>query len=206
MQSLPRHARRILGGDKMLQQALNAPAAAPSTVIAQVAPVASAAGTKGVIQWTAAKVVASIAIFIFAGLAEIGGGWLVWQAVREKRPWYYIVTGFVVLAAYGLIPTLQPEGASFARVYAVYGGVFVVMSYGWGWAVDGNRPDIGDCIGAAIVFGGVALCWFWPRGGGDGSSSSSGSIGGAPTAGLVAAAVPPPLPQPHPPSPPPLHA
>lgn len=46
--------------------------------------------------------------------------------------------------AYGLIPTLQPEGATFSRVYAVYGGVFVIMSYGWGWLIDHDRPDVGD--------------------------------------------------------------
>eukprot|EP00955_Chlamydomonas_euryale_P081436 363578-Chlamydomonas_euryale.AAC.1 len=40
-------------------------------------------------------------------------------------------TGCAALAAYGFIPTLQPEGASFARVYAVYGGVFIIMSYAW---------------------------------------------------------------------------
>lgn len=27
-----------------------------------------------------------VAVFFLAGLCEIGGGWLVWQAVREKRP------------------------------------------------------------------------------------------------------------------------
>lgn len=25
--------------------------------------------------------------------AEIGGGWLVWQTIRNKKPWYYIVAG-----------------------------------------------------------------------------------------------------------------
>lgn len=25
--------------------------------------------------------------------AEIGGGWLVWQTVRNKKPWYYLVGG-----------------------------------------------------------------------------------------------------------------
>jgi drug/metabolite transporter superfamily protein YnfA len=68
-----------------------------------------------------------------------------------------------VLVCYGLIPTLQPEGASFSRVYAVYGGVFIVMSYAWGWAVDGDRPDTGDLTGAAVALGGVATAWFWPR-------------------------------------------
>jgi drug/metabolite transporter superfamily protein YnfA len=69
----------------------------------------------------------------------------------------------VVLCAYGLIPTLQPAEASFSRVYAVYGGVFIVLSYLWGWAIDKVRPDVGDCVGAAISLVGVMLCWFWPR-------------------------------------------
>jgi small multidrug resistance family-3 protein len=68
-----------------------------------------------------------------------------------------------VLVSYGLIPTLQPEGASFSRVYAVYGGVFIVMSYAWGWALDGDRPDTGDWAGAAVALAGVAMAWFWPR-------------------------------------------
>lgn len=47
----------------------------------------------GAIAWTPAKVVATLALFVFAGLAEIGGGWLVWQTVRNKKPWYFIVAG-----------------------------------------------------------------------------------------------------------------
>lgn len=65
--------------------------------------------------------------------------------------------------AYGLIPTLQPAEANFGRVYAVYGGVFVFMSYGWGWILDGDKPDIGDIIGACVAVAGVAVCWFYPR-------------------------------------------
>jgi drug/metabolite transporter superfamily protein YnfA len=68
-----------------------------------------------------------------------------------------------VLALYGFVPTLQPPGAAFARVYAVYGGIFIVLSYLWGWALDGDRPDVGDCVGAAIAIAGVAVAWFWPR-------------------------------------------
>ena len=35
--------------------------------------------------WSAVDVITVIAVFGLAGLCEIGGGWLVWQAVREVR-------------------------------------------------------------------------------------------------------------------------
>lgn len=68
-----------------------------------------------------------------------------------------------MLCCYGLVPTLQPAEAGFARVYAVYGGVFVIMSYAWGAVVDGDRPDVGDWVGASIAVAGVLTAWFWPR-------------------------------------------
>jgi small multidrug resistance family-3 protein len=73
----------------------------------------------------------SLFYFVAAGLCEIGGGYLVWLWLRENRPFYYAVIGAVVVVLYGVIPTLQ--SASFGRVYAAYGGVFVVLSILWGW-------------------------------------------------------------------------
>ena len=35
--------------------------------------------------WTPARVCASLALFIAAGVCEVGGGWLVWQSLREVR-------------------------------------------------------------------------------------------------------------------------
>jgi hypothetical protein len=35
--------------------------------------------------WSALDVLVTIAVFALSGLCEIGGGWLVWQAVREVR-------------------------------------------------------------------------------------------------------------------------
>ena len=31
----------------------------------------------------------AIAIFILAGIAEIGGGYLIWQWLREGKPYYW---------------------------------------------------------------------------------------------------------------------
>jgi drug/metabolite transporter superfamily protein YnfA len=43
------------------------------------------------------------------------------------------------------------------------GGVFIVLSYSWGYVVDGFMPDLGDIIGSVFALAGVALAWFWPR-------------------------------------------
>lgn len=104
----------------------------------------------------------AVALFLLAALAEIGGGYLVWRWLREGAPWPVGLAGAVVLVAYGVIPTLQ-RSATFGRVYAAYGGVFVIMSLVWGWGVDNTRPDTYDWIGAAVVAAGVALIFFAPR-------------------------------------------
>ena len=103
----------------------------------------------------------SIVYFLLAGLCEIGGGYLVWLWLREDRPIAYGLVGAVVLVLYGVIPTLQP--AHFGRVYAAYGGVFIVLSILWGWKIDGISPDRFDVIGGIIALIGVAVIMYWPR-------------------------------------------
>src|SRR4051794_20486022 len=81
----------------------------------------------------------SITLFILAGLCEIGGGYLVWLWLRSGKGVWLGALGGLILFLYGVIPTFQP--ASFGRVYAAYGGVFVVLSLLWGWLIDGKVPD-----------------------------------------------------------------
>jgi small multidrug resistance family-3 protein len=104
----------------------------------------------------------SVGLFLAAGLAEIGGGYLVWRWLREGSPWPVGLAGAVILVIYGVIPTFQPSH-DFGRVYAAYGGVFVIMSLLWGWAIDGHHPDNYDWLGAAIVAVGVAVIFFSPH-------------------------------------------
>jgi small multidrug resistance family-3 protein len=87
-----------------------------------------------------AEVGRALALFVLAGLAEIGGGWLVWQFLRESRPWPFGLLGSLVLISYGVIVTFQAD-PHFGRVYAAYGGIFIVMALTWGYAIDGFRPD-----------------------------------------------------------------
>jgi drug/metabolite transporter superfamily protein YnfA len=107
-----------------------------------------------------------VALFFAAGVLEIGGGWMWWQALREGKPWWYAVIGSAMLCLYGVVPTFQPQTAGtedFGRVYAAYGCWFIMLSLAWGWAVDGNRPDAGDGIGAGLAAVGAVVITFYPR-------------------------------------------
>lgn len=104
----------------------------------------------------------TVFLFVLAALAEIGGAWLVWQAVREGKAWWWAGFGVLALGAYGFIAALQPD-ASFGRILAAYGGVFVAGSLLWGMVFDKFRPDRWDVIGAAICLLGVAVIMFAPR-------------------------------------------
>lgn len=106
-------------------------------------------------------VLKSLFYFVLAGLCEIGGGYLVWLWLRENRSVWLGVAGAVVLVLYGIIPTLQP--ANFGRVYAAYGGVFIVLSILWGWRVDKVTPDRFDIIGGTVALVGVLVIMYWPR-------------------------------------------
>lgn len=89
------------------------------------------------------------------------------QYVIVKKPWYFALLGSLTLVAYGFIPCLQPSAASdgFSRIYAAYGGFFIVLSYLLGWVLDGEsaKPDVGDLVGGAISLVGVGVIMFWPR-------------------------------------------
>lgn len=104
----------------------------------------------------------SVALFAVAAVAEIGGAWLVWQAVREGHPWWFAFLGGVALFAYGFVATFQPD-PNFGRILAAYGGIFVAGSLAWGVVLDGFRPDRYDLIGAAVCLIGVGIIMYAPR-------------------------------------------
>ncbi|AXL12203.1 YnfA family protein [Microbacterium foliorum] len=94
-------------------------------------------------------------LFVLAAVAEIGGAWLIWQAIKENRGWVFAVLGVMALGAYGFIAALQPD-ANFGRVLASYGGVFIAGSLAWGIIVDGFKPTLWDWAGSAIALVGAA--------------------------------------------------
>jgi len=122
----------------------------------------SAETTESSLIWTPQTIALSILLFIAAGLLEVGGGWLVWQTVREDKNWTYAAAGVIALIGYGFVPCLQPT-SDFGRVYAIYGGFFIVLAFAWARQFDGYLPDLGDLIGAGIALSGVLVIMLWPR-------------------------------------------
>ena len=99
-------------------------------------------------------------LFLFAGLAEIGGGNLIWLWLRDGKSAYLGLFGGIALALYGFIATFQ-SFPSFGRVYAAYGGVFIILSVLWGWGIDKKMPDTYDWIGAFICLMVCPLCYLF---------------------------------------------
>ncbi|HWR24906.1 MAG TPA: YnfA family protein [Methanosarcina sp.] len=103
----------------------------------------------------------TLLLFFLAGVFEIGGGYLIWLWLREGKGLIFAFLGAITLFLYGIVPTFQP--AYFHRIYATYGGIFVIMSILWGWLFDKVPPDAYDIIGSLIILVGVSIIYYWPR-------------------------------------------
>jgi small multidrug resistance family-3 protein len=101
----------------------------------------------------------SIALFIAAAIAEVGGAYLLWLGIKDHRGIAFVALGAMALTAYGVVAAFQPSH-EFGRVLAAYGGVFIVGSLLWGIAFDSFRPDRYDLVGAAICLVGVAVIMY----------------------------------------------
>ena len=107
------------------------------------------------------SIIKSLLIFILAGILEIRGGYMIWQWLKEDKPFWYGILGGITLALYGVVATWQT--AVFGRVYAAYGGIFIVLAVLYAWRNDGFKPDRYDIIGAAVALTGACIMIYMPR-------------------------------------------
>jgi small multidrug resistance family-3 protein len=84
-----------------------------------------------------------------------------WLWLREKKTIALAALGGIILFVYGIIPTLQP--AEFGRVYAAYGGIFIMSSIIWGRMVDKKKPDRFEIIGSIVAVIGAIVIFYAPR-------------------------------------------
>lgn len=101
-------------------------------------------------------------IYIAAALAEIGGCFAFWAWLRLDKSIWWVVPGTASLLLFAYLLTLVPTDAA-VRAFAAYGGVYIVASLAWMWAVESVRPDRWDVSGAALCLIGATVILFGPR-------------------------------------------
>lgn len=103
------------------------------------------------------------AAYLVAALAEIAGCFAFWHVMRAGGSPFWLVPGAASLAVFAVALTFV-EASVAGRAFAAYGGVYIVASLAWMWAVEGSRPDPWDGAGAALCLAGAAVILFAPRG------------------------------------------
>jgi small multidrug resistance family-3 protein len=106
----------------------------------------------------------TIAVYALAALAEIAGCFAFWAWARLDRSPLWLVPGVASLILFAFLLT-RVESAFAGRAFAAYGGVYILASLAWLWAVEGARPDRWDAIGAGVCLAGAAIILWGPRGG-----------------------------------------
>lgn len=105
----------------------------------------------------------TIATYLLAAFAEIGGCFAFWAWLRLGKSPLWLVPGMTSLALFAWALTRIDEDFA-GRAYAAYGGVYIAASLIWLWTIEGTRPDRWDTIGAAICVFGAMIILLGPRG------------------------------------------
>jgi small multidrug resistance family-3 protein len=100
-------------------------------------------------------------LFGLTALAEITGCYLPWLWLKQQGSIWLLLPAALSLLLFVWLLTLHPAAAG--RVYAAYGGVYVVVALLWLWLVDGVRPSSWDLLGASLALMGMAIIMLAPR-------------------------------------------
>lgn len=104
----------------------------------------------------------ALTLYLGAAAAEIAGCFAFWAWLRLGKSIWWIVPGTLSLMAFAYLLTCV-DSLFAGRAYAAYGGVYIVSSLFWLWAMEGQRPDRWDIAGAAICLIGAAVIMFGQR-------------------------------------------
>ena len=106
-------------------------------------------------------IIKTLALFSATAVAEIVGCYLPYLWLKKYGSAWLLVPAFASLALFAWLLTLHPTAAG--RVYAAYGGVYIVVALLWLWAIDGIRPTTWDLVGGGVALMGMAIIMLAPR-------------------------------------------
>ena len=94
-------------------------------------------------------------LFLVTAIAEIIGCYLPYLWLKQNGSTWLLVPAAISLALFAWLLTLHPQATG--RVYAAYGGVYVMVALFWLWSVDGVEPTTSDWIGIGLVLLGMSV-------------------------------------------------
>ncbi len=100
--------------------------------------------------------------YLLAATGEIAGCFSFWAWLRLHKNPLWLIPGLAALIVFALALT-RIDTANAGRAYAAYGGVYIVSSLLWLWAVEGVHPDRWDTLGASISILGAVVILLGPR-------------------------------------------
>ena len=101
-------------------------------------------------------------LFFATALAEIVGCFLPWLWLKKGASPLLLLPAALSLALFVWLLTLHPVASG--RVYAAYGGVYVLTALLWLRVVDGVRLSVYDWLGAGVaLFGMLIIVAGWGR-------------------------------------------
>jgi len=105
----------------------------------------------------------AILFYSAAAVAEIAGCFAFWAWLRLEKPMWWLIPGIASLILFAYLLT-RVDTQFAGRAYAAYGGIYIVASLIWLWAIEGRMPDRWDVTGGAICLIGAAVILWGPRG------------------------------------------
>ncbi|RZI94420.1 MAG: YnfA family protein [Variovorax sp.] len=102
----------------------------------------------------------TVALFLVTALAEIIGCYLPYLWLKQGRSIWVLLPAAASLALFAWLLTLHDTAAG--RVYAAYGGVYILVALGWLWAVDRVQPTAWDLAGVGVALLGMGIIMFQP--------------------------------------------
>ena len=94
-------------------------------------------------------------LFFITAVAEIVGYYLFWLVAKQNQTPWLLLPGTLVLVLFAYLLTLHPSASG--RVYAAYGGMYIVVAMLWLRWVDGLHWSRWDLLGASLALAGMAV-------------------------------------------------